>query len=114
MQWILPLLAGLGIGSLLKSVVDHVIARRMATDDRLYREKREAYLGLLDALHRAAVAPSNESSKNFAVWQTRCRLFGSPDVAHYSQEMVETNENQVEREQVFQSLIEAMKTDLAR
>jgi hypothetical protein len=51
MDWILPLIGGLGLGlglgSLLKSVIDHFNARRALTQDRLYQEKREAYLGLL-------------------------------------------------------------------
>jgi len=110
----LPLIAGLGIGSLLKSVVDHWIARRTATTDRLYQEKRESYLGLLDALHRAAVNPSNESSKNFALWKTRCELFGSSDVSRYAQDMIETNEALESRDKVFQSLINAMRADLHR
>ena len=113
MDWILPLIAGLGIGSLLKSVVDHLIARRSLVTNRMYQEKREAYLGLLDALHRAAVAPSNENSKNFALWQTRCDLFGSPDVSRCVQEIVHTNDNQAERRDAFKRLIATMRADLS-
>jgi hypothetical protein len=39
------------MGSLLKSIADHFMARRANTRDRWYQEKREAYLGLLEALH---------------------------------------------------------------
>lgn len=81
MEWILPLVGGLGLGWLLKSIIDHFIARRAITRDRLYQEKREAYFGLLDALHQAATKPSDENSKTYALWQTRCQLFGSPDVS---------------------------------
>src|SRR5690606_29175306 len=71
MEWILPLLAGLGIGSLLKSMADHFMARRASTSDRWYQEKRESYLGLLQALHDAAIHPSDKNSMAFALWQTR-------------------------------------------
>jgi hypothetical protein len=45
------------MGSLLKSIADHFMARRANTRDRWYQEKRKAYLGLLEALHDTAVRP---------------------------------------------------------
>lgn len=115
MDWVLPLIGGLGIGSLLKSVIDNFNSRRAVMKDRLYQEKREAYLGLLGALHKAAVQPSDENSKDFALWQTRCQLFGSPDVARFAQAIVETNDRpRSERESAFSGLIESMRDDLRR
>lgn len=112
MEWILPLLAGLGIGSLLKSMADHFMARRASTSDRWYQEKRESYLGLLQALHDAAIHPSDKNSMAFALWQTRCELFGSKDVAMYAQAMVDTNDGPGEqRNEDFKNLIQAMKAD---
>jgi hypothetical protein len=88
------------------------MARRASTSDRWYQEKREAYLGLLEALHDAAVHPSDENSKAFALWQTRCELFGSNDVARYAQAMIDTNEGPREqRNEAFKSLLQAMKAD---
>jgi len=113
MEWVLPLLGGLGLGSLLKSYIDHFNARRATTSDRLYQEKREAYLGLLDALHKAAVHSSDENSKNYALWQTRCQLFGSLEVAQFAQAMTDTNDGPISaREGAFAGLIKAMKDDL--
>ncbi|MBB4569046.1 hypothetical protein [Rhizobium leucaenae] len=115
MDWVLPLIGGLGIGSLLKSVIDNFNSRRAVMKDRLYQEKREAYLGLLGALHKAAVQPSDENSKDFALWQTRCQLFGSPDAARFAQAIVETNDRpRSERESAFSGLIESMRDDLRR
>lgn len=114
MQTILTLLGGLGIGSSLTTLIAHLIARRAADRSRLYQEKREAYLGLLDALHRAAVRPSDENAKNFALWQTRCDLFGSAEVSRYARAMVATNDNRPEREIAFRSLVDAMRIDLAK
>lgn len=81
MEWLLRLLGGLGLGSLLKSIIDHLYSRRAVVGDRLYQEKREAYLGLLDAIHKAAVEPSPHRSKDHELWQARCQLFGSDDVS---------------------------------
>ncbi len=113
MEWILALIGGLGIGSLITSVVGHLMTRRAATSDRWYQEKREAYVGLLKALHDAAAHPSDEHSKAYALWQTRCELFGSSQVSKYAQLMVETNNGpRTERDKAFRGLIESMRADL--
>lgn len=113
MEWILPLIGGLGIGAVVKSIIDHINARRAVSKDRQYQEKREAYLGLLGALHKAAVKHSDENSKEFALWQTRCELFGSPDVSRFVQAIVDTNDQpRAAREAAFKGLVEAMRKDL--
>ena len=113
MEWVLTLIGGLGLGSLLTSLATHFITRRAAASDRWYQEKREAYLGLLASLREAAVRPSNENAKTYALWQMRCDLFGSPSVSKYAQRMIDTNdEPHEERAEALRSLIEAMKTDL--
>lgn len=81
MEWVLPLFGAFGVGTLVSSVATHFMSRRATTNDRWYQERREAYLGLLNALHNAAVHSSDENSKAYALWQTRCTLFGSPSVA---------------------------------
>lgn len=113
MEWGLALIGGLGIGSLITSAANHVMARRAATSDRWYQEKREAYLGLLTAIHDAAAHPSDERSKAYALWQTRCDLFGSADVSKYAQLFVDTNDGpRAEREKAFRGLVEAMRANL--
>ena len=115
MEWILPLIGGLGIGAILKSVVDHLNTRRAVSQDRIYQEKREAYLGLLGALHKAAVQPSDENSKEFALWQTRCQLFGSEEVAKHVQQIIDTNDGTLAaRQAAFAGMLEAMRADLHR
>ena len=112
MNWA-ELIGGLGIGSLVTQAVGHYMGRRASTNDRLYQEKREAYLGLLNALHDAAVRPSAERAKAYALWQTLCSLFGSPEVSKYVQMMVDTNDGPADKRQAaFLGLIEAMRADL--
>jgi hypothetical protein len=115
MQTFLAIFGALGIGAFLSSITTQFMARRASDRNRLYEEKRTAYLGLLDALHNAAVHPSDESSKAYALWQTRCSLFGSPAVTRAAQEMVDTNDAPPERRnEVFQKLLRAMRDDLER
>ncbi|AVA23215.1 hypothetical protein [Rhizobium sp. NXC24] len=115
MEWVVPLVGGLGLGSLLKTVIDHFNSRRAVTKDRLYQEKREAYIGLLGALHKAAIQHSNENSKEYALWQTRCQLFGSSEVSRFAQAILDTNDGpRDERDAAFHGLIETMRKDLQR
>jgi hypothetical protein len=112
---LLGIIGGLGLGTLLNSVVSSLIAKKTKRNERLYEEKRTAYLGLLSALHKAAVKPSNESSKEYALWQTQCSLFGSDKVAYYAQMIVDTNDSpRPERDKAFKGLIEAMRSDLSK
>jgi hypothetical protein len=39
MDWILALFAGLGLGSVLKSIVDHLTARRASTQTMAYQRR---------------------------------------------------------------------------
>lgn len=114
MDWSL-LVGGLGLGALLKSLLDFHQSRRAAVADREYQEKREAYLGLLDALHAAAIEPSDAHSKAYALWQTRCQLFGSPAVVQQAQALVDTNDGPREaRHAAFTALLNAMQRDLMK
>jgi hypothetical protein len=114
MELVLGLIGGLGAGSILTAVATHFMTRQAISGDRRYQEKREAYLGLLNAIHDAAIEPSDEHSKAYALWQTRCELFGSPDVSNWAQKMVDTNDGpRAERDKAFRRLIEAMRADLS-
>lgn len=91
------------------------MTRRGIGADRLYQEKREAYLGLLGAIHLAAVRPSDENSKNYGLWQTRCELFGSREVSAHAQEFANAAIAQrAEKETAFRLLIDSMRADLRR
>jgi hypothetical protein len=114
MNWA-ELIGGLGIGSLITSVATHFMTQRAASNDRLFQEKREAYLGLLKALHDASVHPSDAHSKAYALWQTRCELFGSATVSRYAQRIVDTNDGPPgERQEAFEGLEKAMRADLKK
>jgi len=65
------------------------------------------------AIHRAAVQPPNETSKTYALWQTRVTLFGSPEAARAAQGIVDTNTGPRNlREQEFKVLLDAIGKDL--
>lgn len=107
------ILGGIGIGSIVQNYLNHLLNRKSDIAKRLYQEKREAYLGALDALHLAAVSPSDKNSKNFALWQTRIQLFGNENVAEAVQGIIDTNGGPIDRRtEFFQNMIVEMKRDL--
>ncbi|MEZ6961012.1 MULTISPECIES: hypothetical protein [Aeromonas] len=63
----------------------------------------------------SGIHPSDAASKEFALWQTRCNLFGSEEVSRYTQRIIDTNDGpRSERNDAFDGLLKAMKTDLAK
>ncbi|QUP56393.1 hypothetical protein GO998_22140 (plasmid) [Ralstonia syzygii] len=97
MDLLSAMLGGLGLGAVLKSIVDTALSKKSARQKIQYAEMREAYIGLLDALHKAAIEPSDKNSKDFALWQTRVQLFGSKDVAAAVQGIIDTNDGPAEK-----------------
>jgi hypothetical protein len=70
-------------------------------------------LGLLGSIHDAAIKHTEERAKAYALWQTKCELFGSPEVSRYAQAFVDTNEGpRASREAAFRGLVAAMRMDL--
>ncbi|MES1989639.1 MAG: hypothetical protein V4441_01655 [Pseudomonadota bacterium] len=73
-EWALTLIGGLGVGSLLTTLLSHWIAQKSSNRELLYKEKRETYLGLLEALQRAPVGYSNENSKELRILANSMRF----------------------------------------
>jgi len=116
MDWLVALIGGLGIGSLLKGVVDHVLTTRSKADDRVYQEKREIYFGLIEAMHQSDIQPSMENAKAFGNWFNRCKLFGSPEVIAAAQAYIDTSADVTskERAEAFDALFVAMREDIRK
>ena len=116
MDWLLPLVGGLGTGSMLKGIIDHFLDKKLKIDDRLCEEKRETYLGIIDAMHEADIHPSLENAKAFGNWTNRCKLFGSPEVIAAAQAYIETSADVTSdaRARAFEALFSAMRKDISR
>lgn len=74
-----------------------MVARRTQKDERSFREKRAAYVGLMEAYYRAAVEGTDETSKAFAYWQMRCELVAPERVRSAIRRIVETNDDRPAR-----------------
>jgi hypothetical protein len=113
MDWSL-LIGGLGIGSLLKGVVDNFLANRAKAGDRLYQEKRETYLGLIGAIAQYKADPTQQTYQAFLSWINRCKLFASHEVIAATEACKEKINDPTEREQAFEAIFSAMREDLRR
>ncbi|WP_321397684.1 hypothetical protein [Emcibacter sp.] len=110
---LMSIFGAFGIGSVVTLLIKNHLDQNNALDERLYNEKREAYLGLLTAMHDAAIQPSDAASKAYALQQTKIQLFGSEKVSEAAQGILDTNEgSREERNRYFEMLIREMRKDL--
>lgn len=112
MAQLIPLLTAFGLGSVVTALIQSWLAHRSKRDDRSFHEKQTAYVGLLEAYHRAAVEGTDETSKLFAYWQMRCELVAPETVRNAIRRIVETNDDRAARQKADQDMKEAMRADL--
>lgn len=109
---LIPLLTAFGLGSIVTALIQAWLLQRAKEDERRFREKQAAYVGLLEALHRAAIENSIEAGKQFAYWQMRCALVSPKSVRQAIKRIPETNDDRVERLKAMDELEAAMRADL--
>jgi hypothetical protein len=63
---IVPLLTAFGLGSTVTALVQSYLHIRTTLEQRNFEERKMAYIGLLEAYHKAAVEGTDEAAKEFA------------------------------------------------
>ena len=116
MSWetISLLIGGLGLGSIIATLMQTFLSVRDGKKKRLYEEKKEAYIGLLNALRSCAAEPSDRHAKDFALWQMRCELVGTEKVTIAIQGLIATEPGSRERNDFFDKLKISMREDILR
>lgn len=112
MQELLPLLTAFGLGSIVTALVQAWMAQRGRIEGRSFEERKAAYIGLLEAYHRAAVEQSDTAAKNFAYWQMRCELVAPKGVREARTRIIETNDDPLGRPIAHAALKDALRADL--
>jgi len=110
---IIPLIAAFGSGAIISSIIQVWSAGRVENLKRIFQEKKECYVGLLEAYHRAAVEKTEEAAKNFGYWQMRCELVAPLEVRKAIQEIVDSNDDLQRREFAHENLKNALRKDMA-
>lgn len=112
MMQLISLITAFGLGSVVTTFIQSWLSQKAANGERSFREKLAAYVGLLEAYHRAAVEGTDEAAKHFAYWQMRCDLVGSVKVRNAIHRIVETNDDRLERSNAHEILKDALREDL--
>jgi hypothetical protein len=110
--------AGIGgiIGSLITTLLQAYFANRSALANRNFQEKKEAYVGFLEALHRSEIERTPEASARAGHWQNRCELVAPESVRKHIYRIFETNPSKgiphPDRPSAITDLKRAMRVDL--
>lgn len=111
-EWLGPLVGGLGLGSILTSLIQGLISQKTERRKNALNEKKEAYIGLLSAYRNLAISYSNEKAKDYAYWLARATLVGAPEVIVAGQSIIDTAPGSEERANAQNNLFKTMRDDL--
>ena len=109
---VISLVTAFGLGSIVTAIVQSFLTNRDRIETRNFEERKSAYIGLLEAYHRAAIEGTDEAAKNFGFWQMRCELVAPRPVRDAIERIVETNDDQNGRFHAHEALKEALRNDL--
>ncbi|EPA6504521.1 hypothetical protein ACQ4ED_004164 [Escherichia coli] len=112
MDSLLAILGGVGLGAILKSIVDYFLNKKSGGNKTQYAETCDAYIGIILALHKISVIKNHETSKDFGLAHMKVKLFGSDKVASLISEAVYTDDEARKNEILEKDMIDAMKDDL--
>ena len=121
MESILPFLSAAGLGGIIGAVVTTLLqswlSRRSALDERRFREKKDAYVNFLYALHKSEIEDTPETAKLVGHWTNVIDLVGSSAVRRCCLRIHATNplvggDNHPDRPQALADLKAAMRADL--
>lgn len=111
--------AGLGgiIGSAVTSLLQAWLSQKAAFGERRFREKKEAYVGYLNAMHRSEIEGTSEAAKYVGHWRNVCDLVAPAPVRSHIDKMFATNplndgSPHPERPKTLADLKAAMRADL--
>ncbi|MEL7893929.1 hypothetical protein [Vreelandella neptunia] len=107
------LFSGLGLGSVITLLFQHLLIRSAAKKDRRDRELKEAYSGFLNA-HSQLMADPNLDEKvvNFRYWVSRVELVCSKEILDMLLEMRGSNRKAATTYLDAQLLVYEMRRDL--
>lgn len=111
MDW-MALLTAFGLGSIVSALVQALLKRSEVTSNRRFTEKREAFIGFLEAYASLATLQTDAAAKQFAYWEIRCQIVAHKRVSIALAELKQSAPDSQERDAAHAALIEAMRRDL--
>ncbi len=104
--------AGIGgiIGSLLTTVAQAWLSHKSYIVNRNFQEKKEAYMGLLEAYRIACLKSGQNEKNNFAYWAVRCDLVAPKEIRLFIEQMKTQDHKQ--QNVAFEKIRQLMRKDL--
>jgi hypothetical protein len=109
--------AGLGgiLGGLITSIIQHKLANKQQDKNRAFQEKKEAYIGLIDAYRLACLESSdinrrNINQNNFAYWAVRCELIAPENIVQLIEKM--KTDKADEQDKLFKQIKQLIRKEL--
>ena len=112
----IPFLSAFGLGAIVTALVQAWLSNLAYRRQRDFQEKKESYVGFLDALHQSEIEQSPAAALNVGSWQNRIELVGSRAVIAACRSIEGTNpiggEIHPARPAALRRLKEAMRADI--
>ena len=108
----LEYLSSFGLGAVVVTLVQTLLNLYHEKRTRAFNEKKEAFVGLLDAYRQVAIKNTDQERKKFDYWQIRCELVSNTKIRQAIQSLKDTNPNTVERFEAHETLTRLLRKDL--
>jgi hypothetical protein len=112
LEQVVPFLGGLGVGSILTTIVQHWLSRREKKDDTRFNERKAAFEGLITAYAALAEGWSDQKAKQFALWESRVQLVASAATVDAIKRLKASDPESSARTEAHNDLIASMRKDL--
>ena len=111
MEWV-PLITAFGIGSIVSTVVQTVLAQRGQKKQRSFDERKAAYIGFWEAIRRQDRKFDEGSKIDLGHWIVRCELVAPASVRQALEKWNELEPGSVDRPDATEKLKHSMRVDL--
>ena len=113
---LIQFISAFGLGAIVTALVHAWLSRKAYIAKRNFDEKKDSYLGFLDALHQSEVKGTPEAALEVGHWENRIELVGSSMVIAACVKIRESNPTAVGvhpmRPGALRELKAAMRKDL--
>ena len=79
---IIQFLSAFGLGAIFSAFIQGFLAYRIDLSKRRFQEKKECYIGFLDAIYKSDKEQNADTSFYLSHWINRIELIGSKDVQY--------------------------------
>jgi len=113
---IISLISAAGLGAIFATIIQSWLTEKREKRQRVYQEKKDAYLGFLNAMYVAEIEPTEENSRRGGYWMNVSKIVGSKKVNALLEQHLSTNpvngKVHPDRPMVLKELYAAMRKDL--